>query len=572
MNKKRIPSLSSNYADLISENAYYVDKTPFIHNLESLNFKYLFFLRPRRFGKSLFLSMLQYYYGIQYKDQFESLFGEYFIGKPENQTKLRNFYQILRFDFSGISTQNSVQIRDSFNLRLNSGFREFYSNYGLLDEKILDNSEINLEPADYFLNLISFISSKNSGHKIYLIIDEYDHFTNELFAFDTNHFVDIVSGNGWVRKFYEVIKQFMGSGLIDRFFATGVTPVTLDSMTSGFNVARNISLSEDFNNLAGFTETEIRGLITNTLDEKANFDLDLIILDMRNWYHGSRFSPEGGDKLYNPQMVISFISDFSLKYTYPERMIDINVTSDFKKIANILRVLNKEDRDSIIDQVLSNETISEGLTIQYNFEKPFSKTDAVSLLFYNGLLSISDSFSGLLTYVIPNYVIKQLYCEYFRSLKETEDNFSFDIAEIGFSLKEMSLDGKIQRLVEYSQKVLNSISFRDLQNFNEKHLKMIFMTLLAGNSAYFVSSELETGPGYADIYLKRTKSNPGQFDHLIELKYIKAAELKSLEKTKTSGIKQITDYRDSLPGEIRSGLKSWLLLFHGKFEVVVVEV
>ncbi|MBK6681278.1 MAG: AAA family ATPase [Ignavibacteriales bacterium] len=141
MNKKRIPSLSSNFADLISENAYYVDKTPFIHNLENLNFKYLFFLRPRSSGNPL-LSMFNTT-GIQYKDQFEALFGEYFIGKPENRTKLQNFYQILRFDFSGISTQNSVQIRDSFNLRLNSGFREFYSNYGLLDEKYC-NSEINL--------------------------------------------------------------------------------------------------------------------------------------------------------------------------------------------------------------------------------------------------------------------------------------------------------------------------------------------------------------------------------------------------------------------------------------------
>ena len=571
MPKKRIPSLTSNFADLISEDAFYVDKTHFIHKLERLNFKYIFFLRPRRFGKSLFLSMLQYYYGIQYIDRFEELFGEYFIGQPENQTRLRNSYLILRFDFSGISTENSLQIKESFNLRLNSGFREFNSNYGLLDEKILDTSELKYQPADYFLKLISMVSSKSSGKRIYLMIDEYDHFTNELFAFDTTHFVDIVSGNGWVRKFYEVIKQFMGSGLIDRFIATGVTPVTLDSMTSGFNVAKNISLLEGFNSLAGFTETELRSFIQNTLETEGKFDIEQLILDIRNWYNGSRFSPEGGDKLYNPQMVISFLADFSSKYSYPERMTDVNVTSDYKKIAAILKALGKDDREMITDLILTHETISEGLTIQYNFEKPFSKTDAVSLLFYNGLLTIAESFAGLITYTIPNYVIKQLYWEYFRSLRETEDNFVFDNAEIGFSLKEMSFDGKIERLVKYSQMVMNSISFRDLQNFSEKHIKMIFMTLLAGNSAYFVSSELETGRGYADIYLKRTGSNPGSYDHLIELKYLKSSNLKNIDTIKSTGIQQVSDYRDSLPPEIKTGLKTWLLLFHGKFEVIIIE-
>jgi hypothetical protein len=272
--------------------------------------------------------------------------------------------------------------------------------------------------------LAKFLSSVSSGidkPKIYILIDEYDHFTNELFAFNMGHFKEIVSRNGWVRKFYEVIKTYMGEGVIDRFFATGVTPVTLDSMTSGFNVAKNISLELKFNEMAGFTETELRGLVENTIYEDGKFDINHLIRDMRDWYNGSRFSPEGGEKLYNPQLVISFLADFSEKFKFPERMVDHNVTSDYKKITNILAPLSDEQRRLVVDEVLTTERIFEGLTLQYNFERDFTKTDAVSLLYYNGLLTIEDSFTGLMTYSIPNYVVKQLYWEFFRALKEKED-------------------------------------------------------------------------------------------------------------------------------------------------------
>lgn len=569
---KSLPLLTSHFPSLIERNAWYVDKTMFIPLLEKQNSPAIFFLRPRRFGKSLFLSLLDHYYGLQYKEDFERLFGNLFVGKPENVTPLRNGFLILKFDFSGIDTGDNALVRESFNAKVKIGFNGFNSHYNFLTKEEMEEINRSESPAVRIGNFLSEVQNRLKGNKIYLLIDEYDHFANELFSFNREYFKDIVSGNGWVRKFYEVIKQFMGTGLIDRFFATGVTPVTLDSMTSGFNVAKNISLAEEFNELSGFTEKEIREMIFSTIYREGAFNSDSLIADMRDWYNGSRFSLRAPEKLYNPQLVITFLSAFAKEFRYPDEMTDQNVTSDFKKIAAILSPLSQKVRDEIVEEVLVSGKISEILTLQYNFERGFSKGDAVSLLFYNGLLTIEAHFAGLITFRIPNYVVKQLYWEFFRDVRTSSKELPFDSGEIGTALKEMSVNGDIQRLVEFAQKVISSASFRDLQNFSEKHLKMIFLSLLAGNNAYFVSSELETSTGYVDLYLKRTRNNPGNWDHLIELKYVKSSQQKDIMSISKNGKIQVLEYRNSLPGVDLSNLKTWLLIFIGKTDLEIVEV
>lgn len=569
---KGLPLLTSHFPSLIERNAWYVDKTKFIPLLEIQNSPAIFFLRPRRFGKSLFLSVLDHYYGQQYVEDFDFLFGKFFVGKPENVTPLRNRFLILKFDFSGIDTGDKALVRESFNAKIKIGFNDFNSHYHFLTKEEMEEINRSESPAVRIGNFLSEVQNRLKGNKIYLLIDEYDHFANELFSFNREYFKDIVSGNGWVRKFYEVIKQFMGTGLIDRFFATGVTPVTLDSMTSGFNIAKNISLSEEFHELSGFTENEIKEMIFSTIYKDDAFDSDSLISDMRAWYNGSRFSLRALDKLYNPQLVISFLSSFAKEFRYPDEMTDQNVSSDFKKIANILSPLTQKVSDEIVEEVLVTEKISESLTLQYNFEKEFSKADAVSLLFYNGLLTIEDHFAGLITFRIPNYVVKQLYWEFFRDVSINSKDFPFNSGEIGTALKEMSINGDIDRLAECAQRLISSASFRDLQNFSEKHIKMIFLSLLAGNNAYFVTGEMETSKGYADLYLKRTRNNPGNWDHLIELKYVKSSKQKELKTISENGIKQVLEYRNSLQGVDTTKLKTWLLIFVGKNEFEIVEV
>lgn len=570
--KKNIPSKTANYAGLIAENAYYVDKTPFIAKLESINDKYIFFLRPRRFGKSLFLSTLEHYYGIQHKENFDILFGEYFIGKPENTTKLKNSYYILKFSFSGIKTEVITDIFQNFTSEVKGAIDLFITRYGLFNE--MDKADIfAVDDANLILrNLFYKFQALHPDSKIYLLIDEYDHFTNELFSFNKDHFQDIVSRNGWVRKFYEVVKQFMGEGLIDRFFATGVTPVTLDSMTSGFNVAMNISGDIDFHNMAGFTENELRGMIKGTSNEDSNFELESVISEMRKWYNGSRFSGESGDRLYNPQMVITFLSKFYKRFQFPDEMADINVTSDYKKISNILRLLPKEDSDAIIHQVLEEETLTEKLSIQFNFELPFTKTEAISLLFYNGLLTIENSSFEFYTFSIPNYVIKKMYWQYFSHIFESERNISYDSPQINAFLIEMSTQGKIEKLVKYVQSVMQQFSNRDLENFSEKNLKMIFMTLFTGTNAYFIKSEPETQSGYIDILIIRTGLNPGKDDFLLELKYIKKSDKKQFESIKQLGTEQAIRYRNSLNETEGANFKSFVVLFYDKSEFELIEV
>ncbi len=571
MIKKRIPALTSNFASLIEGGGYYVDKTFFITELEDSNFPGIFFLRPRRFGKSLHLSMLEYYYGKQYREKFQTLFGGYFIGQPENTTPLRNSYYILKFNFSGINTQIEDEIREKFDAEIARGIRDFATAYPLFQKKeILSVLEENRN-VEMFKKFISLFLQNVPGGKIYVLIDEYDHFTNELFSFNKDHFSQIVARNGWVRKFYETIKIYMGEGIIDRFFATGVTPVTLDSMTSGFNIAQNITLDKTFHEMAGFTEDELRLMIQNTIWEPGRFDPETLLKDMRLWYNGSKFSVDADQRLYNPQMVISFLSAFSRDWKYPDQMADINVTSDYKKIANILMHLSPEESDAVTGEILNNEGISEKLTLRFNFELPYTRIEAVSLLFYNGLLTINDSKFQVFDFVIPNHIIKVMYWEYFRFLFESRHQIRYESVPVRDALIEMSESGRIDKLVNYVNKVLNSLSNRDLQQFSEKNIKMIFMTLLMGNNAYFVKSEHETDKGYADLLLLPTQLNPGKFNFLLELKYVKTGNSKKTEALKTEETAQLSRYKSSLASE-GINCKSFVVIFTGKSDYDILEI
>ncbi len=569
--KKRVPLLTSNFATLVSVNGYFVDKTGFIETLEGLNFTYIFYLRPRGFGKSLTLSMLEYYYGVQYQARFDELFGQYYIGKPENITPRRNSYYILRFNFSGSKAKSSADIETEFYTEVRSQILSFLDTYSLgsIAERSVFLSDASLrEPLS---DLISLFRQYVPHGKIYLLIDEYDKYLNGLFDSSPETLEKTFISFAWVKTFYAIIKIYMGEGIIDRFFATGTFPVTLDGMTSGFNVAHNLTLQPDFHNMAGFTEAELRGMIENTIYEEGKFDIDAVVTDMRAWYNGSRFSADATERLYNPQMVISFLSRFSNNFTYPREMADINVTSDYKKISNILAPLSNEESDEIISSVLENDGFTERLTIQYNFELPYTRTEAVSLLFYNGLLTIESAVINSYNYVIPNYVIKQMYWEFFKNRFTMEKQLRYDATKIDRAIIQMFMEGKIDQLVEYVHSILKNLSNRDLQKFNEKNIKMIFMTLLMDNNAYFVKSEHENAEGYADLLLIPTKLNPGTDNFLLELKYLKKSSKENLQTEKAKAIEQVKNYKTELESE---GIvcKTYAIIFVGKSGYEVAEV
>ncbi|MBE2279371.1 MAG: AAA family ATPase [Ignavibacteriaceae bacterium] len=567
--KKRLPSLSSNFATIINDGGFYVDKTQFIETLENFNQKILFFHRPRRFGKSLLLSMIEHYYGIHHKDKFQSLFSNYYIGKPGKTTPLCSRYYILNFNFSGIMTDSTDDIFASFSKEVSTQVNRFLRVYNLFDsarnyEILKDEGAI-----DILRNLFSSISSLVDKPKIFILIDEYDHFINELLAFKTDHFKSLVAQNGWVRKFYEVIKQYVGDGIIDRFFATGVTPVTLDSLTSGFNIAKNITLDAQFHNMAGFTEDEVRKLITGTIYEEGKFDLEQVVFDIRDWYNGSRFSVETNEKLYNPQLLVNFLTTFYYEGKYPSDMYDPSVASDYSKIRKQLSLLDIEESFSVITSIVQNENIREGITLQYNLEDRFIKTDLVSLLFYNGLLTIGGGEGKLIDYVIPNYVVKTMYWTFLQRTLVDYNTGTFHTDELISIFDEMRHKGKLTKLVEYISALMNSISNRDLRGFKESNLKMLFMPVLCFANIYKIYSDIEVNRKYIDIYLKLQPNYNGKYSFILELKYLKQDEFEKYDEIKQNGIEQLKNYLRLENLQADENLKAVLIIFRNNTGEIV---
>lgn len=571
--KKRIPSKTSNFADLIQENGYYVDKTAFIKQLEAISDKYLFYLRPRRFGKSLLVSMLEHYYGIQYKESFSTLFGNYYIGKEENTTSLRNRYYILSLNFSGIMTEVEDSIYSNFSKEVSTQVQKFLEIYKLFPNE--KNKEILKETGaiDLLRSFFTAVSTLPREVKIFILIDEYDHFTNELFAFKPGHFKEIVSQNGWVRKFYEVIKRFTGEGIIDRFFATGVTPVTLDSMTSGFNIARDITTDPFFHNMTGFTENEVVEVINGTLNDNLRFDLDILIEDIRSWYNGSKFSVKADQKLYNPQLVLNFLGFFDAHSEYPVSMYDPSVSSDYTKIRKQLELLDTSESDEILREIVENEKIQGGLTAQFNFEKTFTRTELISFLFYNGMLTIHSGEGKIIDYVVPNYVIKTMYWDLIRERFLINEIGIFKETDILEIFKEMRFEGKVNKLMAYLNELLKKIvSNRDLIRFTEANLKMLMLPVLSFSDIYKINSEIEINRKYLDLLLTLQPEYKGRFSFLFELKYVKKSEEVRYEEIKKTGQSQLKNYLKSNGLHKNSELKAFLIIFlNDEGEAIEVE-
>lgn len=569
---KQIPATDSDFSEIIRNNNFYVDKTRYIPYFEESQRKFAIFLRPRRFGKSLFLSTLHYYYGIEHKDSFQELFGNYFIGDPQNTTKTASSFYILRFDFSGINTQNKETLQKDFTSKVFSGISTFINRYNLASE-LFSTEEIDLSSGHSALeSFYRLLSRSGFSGKIFILIDEYDHFTNELFSFDIEYFRDIVTGNGWVRKFYETIKKLVGAGIVTRFFATGVTPVTLDAMTSGFNIARNLSFQGELHEMMGFTESEVLKMINGTFDEPEKLNLSQIVKDIRSWYNGSRFSVDGAEKLYNPQMMCYFLDSLKTTGRYPNPMADITVVSDYGKISKIMELLPGKPSSEVISEVLEKESIREGLTLQFNFEVDITKMDIVSLLFYNGLLTIESGRANTYTYIVPNYVIKQLYWAFFRSKLSQKLKYDYSNPVVSDIVAQMGEEGKVDLLIDCVNSIFRKLSNRDLMNYREIDLKLLFVSILSMSPEYLLYSEFETDRIYTDLLVLRNSEYNRKYQYLFEFKYIKDASEEKIEKAKEFGIKQLEEY---LRTEKISGidhLKAYLIIYSGKKHGRVFEV
>ena len=531
---KKPPYGISNYEELIRDGYYYVDKTMYIEKIENLPEKRIMFLRPRKFGKTLFTSTLENYYDIKKANEFERLFGNTYIGK--HPTELKNSYYILKFNFSGIDTTNEETTMKGFKREVASSIKsfvdkyelDFYVNIGEEAEGILDN-------------LIKAFGIQKSEEKLYVIIDEYDHFANELLSFNTNQFKTLVSKNGKVRKWYEILKKGTES-VVDRIFITGVAPITLDSLTSGFNISSDITRNRLFNEMMGFTKEELIQMMECIgIDKKEQEELLPI---MKENYDGYTFSTKGLEKMYNSNMCLYFLKDYIQFGEIPEQLIDMNIASDYNKLGNMLDLCKGEEREKIIEKTVSGQGIVSEITEKFNPAIEFGEKELVSMLFYLGYLTIVGEEFATPELKIPNKVMKEMYSDYFMKILSKETGIQVESSKYVEIVREIATEGKIDKIVELMHKYLENLSNRDYVKFDEKYVKLIFYCIAMNLNIFRLKSEMEVQRKYPDILLIPKDREKGYNAVMIEFKYLKKNEENKLQEKQEEAKNQIKEYAE----------------------------
>ncbi len=530
---KKIIYGNSNFKQIkINNNYFYIDKTKFIETLENLNEDFVIFLRPRRFGKSLFLSSLQYYYDENSKDKFDVIFHDTYIGK--NPTPLKNSYRILFFEFSGINTDAGMEvIYEGFKDNLKLSIHRYFIDYG--HEKFVDKIDDIKTPT----GLIKYFFRIAKDDSIYLLIDEYDQFANAILAHSMEEFLKIVSKGGFVRSFYEVLKGATQTGTVQKMFITGVTPITLDSLSSGFNIVSNISNHRYFNAMAGFTQDEVDYSLDEYIFKRCDIDRNELLGKIKTWYNGYLFNSKAKNRVYNSTLLNYFISQYDYDdCTMPTKMLDVNVASDYKAIMKLFNIGDSDRNYKILEELIEKNLITGIIKDRYDLNREFSRDDFITLIYSMGFITIKNEIvGGLYKFEIPNYVIKMLYFNYFAIELERRNQFKITIS-IGEILTKLLL-GDMEPFQNQLNEVIKTLSNRDHQGFDEKYFQVISLSFLSFAEFYFIDSQPEKNRKYPDILLiGRDERVPNNY--LFELKWMKSRD--NYDAIKREGTKQVEGY------------------------------
>jgi hypothetical protein len=540
---KRLPYGNSDFRSIRTENYAYVDKTMYIEMLENESNKNQFFIRPRKFGKSLFFTTLWYYYDLNSADEFETLFGDLYIGK--HPTPEHNSYAIMQFDFSGLNTSNEDGFVKSFSEKVQDTVCNFIQSYSNI---ISDSSAIIQEIKDERRGIgalqLACDAINAVGKQIFVIIDEYDHFANDLIAMGNRIGKDLykamVAANGLVRDFYERLKTAAKTSMVNRTFITGISPVMLDDLTSGYNIATILTLEPQYNEMMGFTQEEVEWLMQET-----EVDTQYINVDIQAYYNGYLFHKDGAHRVYNPAMILYFFQQIIRRNQPPEHIIDLNLKTDYGRLQKLTQ--NDSNRETLIKIVKEDGIISDVLQ-KFSIDMLNDDTYFVSLLFYMGLLTIDCEKEGTLRLKIPNYSIKTLYWEYIERLtKEKNEDVLIDFSKMKIAVRELAYRGNPVLFLDYmSENIISRLSNRDLENFDEKYLKIILLNNLFQSRLYVPITEMEVSTGYTDIWLKRSPLLPEiPYEWVWEIKYVKKSNAKVVEEKRKESIAQLEKYRNS---------------------------
>lgn len=521
---KRIPYGMMNFEHVRRDNCYYVDKTRFIAQVEQAN-KYFFFIRPRRFGKSLTLSMLAHYYDINMKDRFDELFGDLYIGK--HPTPERNKYLILRLSFASVHADldNYKEAMDNY---CKIDFYFFIKKYeALFPENALEQ----LEQVESAVDKLEFICQicQSSGLKLYIFIDEYDHFTNKILAHPDalGKYREETHGEGYIRKFYDVIKDGTDKA-IERLFITGVSPVTMDDLTSGFNIGSNYSLEPSFNEMMGFTEEEVSQMLTYYASvEPYNHTVEELLATMKPYYDNYCFAKEeyGKTTMYNSNMVLYFVDKYRRSlYQIPKNMLDDNIRFGYEKLRMFLHKDKEFAHDaSIIQQLVKQGFITGEIKRNFPAEAIANPNNFVSLLYYFGMVTYGGTRRGQVKLIIPNEVVREQIFNYL--LTNYHDNdLTYDEYDVQDKEESMAYDGDCRPFFDYiAERLRVFASQRDRQK-GEAFVHGFTLALTSQCKFYRPISELDNQGGYADIFLSPLTEVYRDMEHsyIIELKYAKS--------------------------------------------------
>ena len=576
--RKRIPYGMMNFVDVREDDCYFVDKTVFIPALEAAN-KFFFFIRPRRFGKSLTISMLRHYYDVLDKENFEKWYGGLYIG--EHPTPKRNSYLVIYLNFAVVNAELS-NYRQSLDAHCDTKFCAFCDDYAdLLPADIKSRmKEKNgaVEQLDFLVE-----ECRKAGLAIYLFIDEYDHFTNKILSEPVclNDYKTETHGTGYLRSFFDTVKAGTDSS-IKRVFVTGVSPVTMDDLTSGFNIGTNYSLSPEFNELVGFTEEDVRAMLDYYATTcEFHHTTDELIAIMKPWYDNYCFAKQsfGRTTLYNSNMVLYFVDNYiRCGCEIPKRMIEENIRVDYNK----LRMLIRKDREfahdaSLIQTIVQQGYITGNLKTGFPAEQITDPDNFVSLLYYFGMLTIDGTSMGKTKLSVPNQVVREQMYNYLLDAYK-ENDLRYERYTLGDLESKLAYLGDWQSYFDYIAHCIKTYSSQRDKQKGEYYVHGFTLALTSLNPYYRPVSELDNQEGYADIFLLPLLDIYKDMEHsyIIELKYAKSGDsAERVEALRQKGITQANRYADTEIVRRHIGhtqLHKIVVVFHGVDMAVCEEI
>jgi len=555
---------------LITEDYFYVDRTNHIRLIEKAG-KQLLFLRPRRFGKTLLLSMLENYYDVAKADEFERLFGHLAIG--QNPTPKHNQYFVMTWDFSAVSP-DAHQIEQTLHRYINSCIQDFADYY-----QALLPGKIRIEPVDAidsFLSLLRVV--RQTPYPLYLLIDEYDNFANEMMMgsqeLSKNRYDTLLSGEGLLKTVFKTVKSASAGRGLDRVFISGISPVVLSDITSGYNVAENIYFKEKFNYLCGFSQQEVESVLRQILAEchLPETRLEGALSLMRNFYDGYCFAPRLSSFVYNPTLALYFLKSFQETCQHPQTMLDDNLAMDKEKITYISTLPGGEEviMNALHEQPpLATQTLAHRFGVEDMLYTVKDTTFMVSLLYYFGVLSLAgETDFGELVLKIPNLVVRKLYVERIRDMFLPDFQ---DQKESQQAAKTLYQTGDMQPLCKFLERSYFKVfDNRDYFTADELTIKTAFLTVLFNDALYVMDSEVELDRTYADLVMivrPQMRRYPLK-DILIEFKYVSlsAAKLtgKRAKQLDVGKLKALPAVQDKLK-ESRNQLDKYRLVLESKY-------